>query len=115
MSLIQKFLAYKNDYHTAFVTYDEFHRILKVYSWKEYVQYAENFARCILANAQKNVAIHACNCPEWLIAAMGAIVAGKYFCGIYNTNKDDQCIHILQQGDCDVLIVDNVPMLLKYY
>jgi long-chain-fatty-acid--CoA ligase ACSBG len=102
-TIIEKLLEYKDCDKTAFVTYDNNFKPLKTITWKQYVEFARNFGIYLNLSNRKNVAIHSFNCPEWFISAMGSIFSGRYFCGIYNTNRDDQCIHVIEKGDCNVI------------
>lgn len=87
------------------------------HTWAEYVNQALGFAKFILHNNREygNVAIHSFNCPEWLIAAFGSMFAKKYFCGIYNTNNAEQCMHVIMTGNCNVLVVESYALLVDKY
>ena len=91
------------------------------YSWSKYVNQALGFAKLILLSNYNteskfgNIAIHSFNCPEWFIAAIGAMFARKFFCGIYNTNNAEQCLHVVQTGDCGILVIENYTLLLEKY
>jgi long-chain-fatty-acid--CoA ligase ACSBG len=135
-SLVERFNEMKDCMLPALITYDNKFQQKKVYSWNLYVRNAHNFAHFLMSaipwqdhlaeqdnlteqeqdqEQYKNVAIHSFNCPEWFIAAMGAMCSGRYFCGIYNTNKYDQCTHIIKTGKCGVLIVESYTLLMQSY
>lgn len=114
-NIIKKLLEFKNDEAIALVTYDKKFSIKKQYTWKDYISEISNFSRYLDKHSKKNVAIHAYNRPEWFFAALGSVVNQKHFCGVYNTNSGDQCVHILKTGECDLLIVENEELLLNNY
>lgn len=115
-TIISKFNGLKDCSIPALITYDSNFKINTTVRWTDYVRQAFNFGRYMKKNdVQKNVAIHAFNCPEWFYAAMGSLCIKRYFCGIYNTNRDDQCLHVIQKGECDLLVVESYKLLFDYY
>jgi long-chain-fatty-acid--CoA ligase ACSBG len=114
-TIVSKFTELKGVEVPALFTYDKEFKTNKVISWDEYVRQSLNFGRYMKKNAIGNVAIHAFNCPEWFYSAMGSLSIKRYFCGIYNTNRDEQCIHVLKKGECDMLVVENYGILVDYY
>lgn len=117
-TIVDKFYDLKDTLLPALITYGEKSAVAQVYTWKDYVFQSRNFAEFVLKSSNQNgnnVAIHAFNCPEWFIAAMGAMCAGRYFCGIYNTNKNEQCTHIINTGECGTLIVENYKLFSESY
>lgn len=121
-TVIDNFFALKESNETAMVSYANGHDKPIKYTWKQYVNLSKRFAMYLLGKTHGNVAIHAFNCPEWFIAAMGTMCAGsfhgkksRFFCGIYNTNRDEQCMHIIKTGDCDTLVVESYTVLNGYY
>lgn len=116
-TIVDRFYDLKDTLLPALVTYDQQHKVSQVYTWKDYVFQARNFGAYLSKTPSKNgnVAIHAFNCPEWFIAAMGSMCAGRYFCGIYNTNKNEQCTHIINTGDCGTLIVESYKLFSECY
>jgi long-chain-fatty-acid--CoA ligase ACSBG len=118
-TIIDRFYDLKNNTRPALITYDKYFQIEKIYSWKMYVKNAQNFASDLTMfnnnKIRKNVAIQAYNCPEWFFAAMGTMYAGFFFCGIYNTNKNDQCMHIINTGECGTLIIESYKLFSECY
>lgn len=114
-TIVSKFTELGNSGLPALVTYDSKFEIKESISWSEYVNQSLNFAKMMKRHNKRNVAIHAFNCPEWFITAMGSLCSGRYFCGIYNTNKNDQCMHIIQKGECDLLVVESCKLLFDCY
>ena len=119
-TLVGRFNEMEDCLLPALITYDDKFQPNKVYGWNVYVRSARNFAHFLMSTIPsdeqyKNVAIHSFNCPEWFIAAMGAVCAGRYFCGIYNTNKYDQCTHIIKTGECGVLVVESYTLFMQSY
>jgi long-chain-fatty-acid--CoA ligase ACSBG len=122
-SLTKYFFSLENSNKTAMVSYSKKQDLPRVYTWREYVVQAKNFAMYLTEETKGNVAIHSFNCPEWFIAAMGSICTGsihgqtipRFFCGIYNTNRDEQCMHIIKTGKCDTLVVESYAVLREYY
>lgn len=119
-TLVERFNEMENCLLPALITYNDKFQQNKVYSWNLYVRSAHNFAHFLMTTVHsveqyENVAIHSFNCPEWFIAAMGTVCAGRYFCGIYNTNKYDQCTHIIRTGRCGVLVVESYTLFMQSY
>jgi long-subunit acyl-CoA synthetase (AMP-forming) len=88
------------------------------YSWKEYYEQVQSFARALASKSQGcggGVAIHAFNCPEWFIGAIGALAAGWTVSGIYLTNTYEQATHILKTSGVKVLILEDVQLLETTY
>ncbi len=114
-TIISKFLEFQGVDSPALITYGSDFKAAQSVNWDDYVKQSLNFGRYMKKNATKNVAIHAFNCPEWFYAAMGSLTIKRYFCGIYATNRDEQCMHIINQGECDLLVVESHKTLFSYY
>ena len=54
------------------------------------------------------------NAPEWVIADLGAILAGGLACGVYATNSAEQCLYIAKHCDARVAVCDGAKQLLKF-
>lgn len=87
----------------------------EIYTWNKYGDYVTRFKNYLLDNMKTNVAIHAFNSPEWFISALGTIASGQHIAGIYNTNKNKACIHVIKTGECDVLVIDTYSTLINHY
>lgn len=114
-NIIRKLLEFKDDDNISLVTYDEEFSVKNQYTWRDYISNISNFSRYLDKYCIKNVAIHSYNRPEWFFAALGAVINRKHFCGIYNTNSGDQCIHVLKTSECDLLVIENKELLLNNY
>ncbi|XP_023572968.1 long-chain-fatty-acid--CoA ligase ACSBG2 [Octodon degus] len=53
------------------------------------------------------------NSKEWLIAALGAILAGGLCVGIYATSSADACQYVITHAKVNVLVVENDEQLRK--
>lgn len=106
-------LADQNSKYNALITENNW------YTWARYVNHALAFSQFILSHDTNskfcNVAIHAFNSPEWFIAAIGAMFAKKFFCGIYNTNNTEQCLHVITIGNCEIIVVESYNLLIEKY
>ena len=118
-SLVKRFYdladANRTALKPALVSYNDQIEVSEIYTWKEYADLVTRFKNYLLLNNLSNTAIHAFNSPEWFVAAIGSIAAGSHVAGIYNTNTDKQCLHVIKTGNCDVLVIDTVDTLLNHY
>ena len=124
-TIVKKFYELKDSNELALITYNQDGSKNKSYTWKEYyhqsLKFANNLIKYNASNLKKankinsNIAIHAFNSPEWFISAMGSMITGKYFCGIYNTNKNEQCMHIINTGECGTLVVESIKQFNESY
>lgn len=76
------------------------------------------FAKALLAlgvNKFDMINIIGFNSPEWLFANYGAIAAGCVPAGIYATNLPDACKYIGAHSKAQVVVVEGVEQLKKYY
>ncbi|XP_069061705.1 long-chain-fatty-acid--CoA ligase ACSBG2-like [Pleurodeles waltl] len=53
------------------------------------------------------------NSPEWLIADIGAIMAGGLAVGIYNTSSAEVCQYVAENCKANILVVEDQQQLLK--
>ncbi|MCA1988622.1 MAG: AMP-binding protein, partial [Desulfarculus sp.] len=85
-------------------------------SWAEYGRRAGLAAQGFMAlglDPGDTVAVIGENCPEWLIADMGAMAAGGVTVGIYTTNAAVEVQYILQHSEAKVFVVENEEQLDK--
>lgn len=85
-------------------------------SWAEFGEKTLDFACALLAKGLTkgaSVAILAGNIPEWTIADIGTIAAGRVSVGIYPTNSSEQCEYIINHSDAEFVIVDTEKQLNK--
>ena len=119
LTLVDRFYALADANRTALkpalVAYDSNIEVADIYTWKEYADRVTRYKNYLLSNGLSNTAIHAFNSPEWFVAAIGSIAAGSHVAGIYNTNTDKQCLHVIRTGECDVLVIDTFDTLVKHY
>ncbi|XP_027291946.2 long-chain-fatty-acid--CoA ligase ACSBG2 isoform X1 [Cricetulus griseus] len=59
------------------------------------------------------VGILGSNSPEWVIGAIGAILAGGLCVGIYATNSAEACQYVIEHARLNVLLVENDQQLQK--
>jgi len=95
---------------------------ITTYTWKEYYQQVQMFARALMAlssgsqtDEQYGVAIHAFNEPKWFFAAIGALAAGWSVSGIYLSNTYDQAAHVLRTSQVKVLVLESKELLDTTY
>ncbi|XP_050995645.1 long-chain-fatty-acid--CoA ligase ACSBG2-like [Acomys russatus] len=60
-----------------------------------------------------SVGILGINSPEWIIAALGSILAGGFYVGIYVTNSAEACQYVINHANVNVLVVENSQQLQK--
>lgn len=90
------------------------------YSWKEYYQQVQQFAKALVATQknggkQQGVAVHSFNEPRWFFAAMGALAAEWTISGIYLTNTYPQAAHVLKTSAVKVLVLESQELLETTY
>lgn len=85
-------------------------------SWREYGELAHRVARGFIAlglESGKGVAIIGSNRPGWLLADVGAILAGGVPAGIYTTSSAEQCKYIAGHCDAQIVVVEDADQLAK--
>ena len=85
-------------------------------TWREYRDVAVRVGRALLAlGVQKGqgVAILGYNAPEWVLADVGAILAGAWPAGIYTTSTAEQCQFIVDHCEAKVAFVDTAEQARK--
>jgi long-chain acyl-CoA synthetase len=85
-------------------------------SWAEYGRRAGLAAQGFMAlglDPGDTVAVIGENCPEWLIADMGAMAAGGVTVGIYTTNAAVEVQYILHHSEAKIFVVENEEQLDK--
>ncbi len=79
-------------------------------SWAEYWKRCEQFAGALVGLGHEPggaVAIMGNNCPEWVIADVGAIMARGVPAGVYPTLTHDQISYIVNHCEASVLVVEH--------
>ena len=83
-------------------------------TWKQYYNKCLMFADFLKeSRVQKteSVAIMGFNCPEWFYAAIGSLIYGCTYIGIYPTNGPDEVEHVLRVSNASILVIQNTKML----
>ncbi|XP_048402326.1 long-chain-fatty-acid--CoA ligase ACSBG2-like isoform X2 [Stegostoma tigrinum] len=80
--------------------------------YKECRKAAKSFLKLGLQRFH-GVGILGFNSPEWVIANIGAILAGGLAVGIYATNSPEACKHVAHHCEANILVVENHNQLLK--
>ena len=79
-------------------------------SWAEYGRRSREFAGGLIASGYEHgdcTAICGYNCPEWVVADMGAMTAGCVPVGIYQTNSPDEVAYIARHCEAKVLVLED--------
>ncbi|KAG7385103.1 hypothetical protein PHYBOEH_009176 [Phytophthora boehmeriae] len=87
------------------------------HTWQQYYDICQRFAKALIhigVQAHEAVNILGPNCPEWLFANIGSIMAGAVSAGIYPTSKVDACQHISAHCEARVVVVSDKEQLDKY-
>ena len=106
---------------------EEFHKVIKIkgqnkalvvkrnkkwVSWN-YIQFYEEgraFARALISlgiEQKTSVNIIGFNAPEWMIGFWGSLFGGYLPVGVYTTNNEGTCLHMLKDSNCQVVIAEN--------
>ena len=86
-------------------------------TWAEYGREIRRAGRALLAlgvEQGKGVSLIGQNSPEWLIADVGAILAGAMPAGIYTTNSADQVRYITDHCEAKVSFADTPAQVAKF-
>ena len=86
-------------------------------TWNGYLRDARRVARGLVGlgvQPGKGVAIIGFNCPEWLLADVGAIFAGAVPAGIYTTNTPEQVRYITDHCEAKVAFAENAQQVDKF-
>jgi long-subunit acyl-CoA synthetase (AMP-forming) len=86
-------------------------------TWGSYARDAKRAARAFIklgVERGKGVALIGYNCPEWVIADVGAILAGAMPAGIYTTNSAEQLRYIAHHCEAKVGFADTPEQVKKF-
>jgi long-subunit acyl-CoA synthetase (AMP-forming) len=89
----------------------------KTTTWREYGRDARLAARALMklgVTAGQGVSLIGQNSPEWLIADVGAILAGAMPAGIYTTNSAEQVRYITDHCEAKVSFADTAVQVAKF-
>lgn len=79
-------------------------------TWQQYIEKVQFFARGLVElgfSEGDSLSILSFNRPEWLIACLGAQMAGGISAGIYTTNAPEEVEYIVNHADSTFFIVEN--------
>ncbi|XP_072643735.1 long-chain-fatty-acid--CoA ligase ACSBG2-like isoform X2 [Canis lupus baileyi] len=88
----------------------------EVLNFNQYYEACRKAARALIKLGLQRfhgVGILGFNSVEWLIASLGAILAGGLCVGIYATNSADACQYVITNAKVNVLLVENDLQLQK--
>lgn len=88
----------------------------KSHSFREYREQSRRVAKALIAagvQRGEGVTIIGFNCPEWVFADVGAIMAGAMPAGIYTTSSPEQCRYITHHCDARVTFAENAEHARK--
>ena len=86
-------------------------------TWTEYHDTARKVAKAFIKLGLKphqGVAIIGYNSPEWLMADLGAILAGGVPAGIYTTSTAEQAHYIAHHSESAILVGENDEQVQKF-
>ena len=86
-------------------------------TWRSYGRDARRAARALIklgVEPGQGVSIIGTNSPEWLIADVGAILAGGMPAGIYTTNSAEQVRYITDHCEAKVSFADTAAQVAKF-
>ncbi len=89
----------------------------KSYSWAEYGEMARKFAAAMIGlgcPAGANINICGYNCVEWVIADVGAMVAGGVPSGIYHTNSAEKMAYIIDHSEAKLVVLEDTEQWEKF-
>ncbi|XP_028620220.1 long-chain-fatty-acid--CoA ligase ACSBG2 [Grammomys surdaster] len=85
-------------------------------TFSQYYEVCRKVARSLMKLGLQRfhgVGILGFNSVEWVVAALGTIMAGGLCVGIYATNSAEACQYVIKQANVNVLIVENDQQLQK--
>ena len=86
-------------------------------TWGSYARDAKRAGRAFIklgVQPGKGVALIGYNCPEWVIADVGAILAGAMPAGIYTTSSAEQARYITHHCEAKVAFAENPQQVKKF-
>ena len=90
--------------------YEKRGRAWKSISWTEYGKRARLFAGALIGvGCEPGDCVNICgyNCAEWVLADVGAMVAGAVPSGIYHTDSAPQIAYIVNHSEAKVLVLED--------
>lgn len=86
-------------------------------TWREYEDGARRVGASLVAVGAppgSGVSIIGYNCPEWLMADVGAILAGAVPAGIYTTSSPEQVRYVTDHCEAKVAFAENAEQVAKF-
>lgn len=83
-------------------------------TWQQYYNKCLMFADFLKESGvekTESVAIMGFNSPKWFYAAIGSLIYGCTYIGIYPTNGPDEVDHVLTVSNASILVIQNSKML----
>ncbi len=84
--------------------------VWRSYTWAEYADKVRHFAGALIAMGFEEgdaIVIMGNNCPEWLIADIGAMVARGTPAGIHQAANAEQSLYIANHSESKVFVIEN--------
>ena len=91
--------------------------IWRTFSWNQYYSDSARIGKAMMTlglESGQTVSILADPCKEWLFFDLAAQCIGCVSCGIYATDSAPQILHICEDSDTTLLMVENEEQLDKY-
>ncbi|MFO0666231.1 MAG: AMP-binding protein [Polyangiaceae bacterium] len=91
--------------------------VTEISTFSAYREQARAVAKALMAVGMKPgeaVSIIGFNCPEWVLADVGAILAGGMPAGIYTTSSAEQCGYIAGHSESIVAFAENAKQVEKF-
>ncbi len=89
----------------------------KSHNWSKYAEMCRQFAGALIdvgCEPGANINICGYNCVEWVVADVGAMVAGCAPSGIYQTNSAEKVAYIVNHSEAKVLVLENKEQWDKF-
>lgn len=89
----------------------------EIITFSAYREQARRVAKSLLSlgcDPGHAVSIIGFNCPEWVLADVGAILAGGMPAGIYTTSSPEQCGYVAGHSDSVVAFAENPKQVEKF-
>jgi len=106
---LKKFSSITNSSKIALVTKDN-----EEVTWETYFSKCAQFSNSlnkIKIGRDESIAIMGFNAPEWFYTAIGTIMYGVPYVGIYPTNGQEEVNHILDLSNSSILVIQNHKLL----
>ena len=95
----------------AFYVQDQASGHWNAITWSEYGRQAKGFAAAMIdLGCEPGDCVNICgyNCPEWVIADVGAMIAGGVPSGIYHTDSPPQIAYIVNHSEAKILVLEDL-------